>query len=492
MNKHFNVPSLFVLLLIAPFCRANNINVANVTLTGQNTTEDYALVQFDLSWDNSWRDVINWDAAWVFVKYQVAGSGVWNHASLNTTMGTHTIPGGFTGSVGLTGSAGVGLFIFRDTYGSGNNTLNNVQIRWEYGANSLPDFSVVAVQVFAVEMVYVPQGAFYVGDADNDQVNCFREGGTTHEFHITSEDAISVSEMPGNLYYDKDNDYGGDQSGPIPANFPKGYNAFYCMKYEISQGQWIDLFNTLTDEQKLNRDITSSLYSGKNTDNVLNRNTVSWTAGEAAVTRPDRACNYLCWADGLAYADWAGLRPMSELEFEKACRGDQPVVDDEFSWGTAVIIAATTISGTEDGMETITNSGANCTFNNNTYMGGDGGTGPLRCGVFAFLGATREQAGASYLGIMELSGNLDERMVSVGISSGRSFVGNHGDGMLSTDGNPNVGNWPSYLNARGSTRRGGTWWHVDSYCRVSYRYDPARDYTSRNSDFGFRCVRTSP
>ena len=30
----------------------------------------------------------------------------------------------------------------------------------------------------------------------------------------------------------------GDRTGPIPANFPKGYNAFFAMKYEITQEQF--------------------------------------------------------------------------------------------------------------------------------------------------------------------------------------------------------------------------------------------------------------
>jgi hypothetical protein len=34
---------------------ANNIQVSNVTVTGKNTTSDFVLVQFDLTWENSWR-----------------------------------------------------------------------------------------------------------------------------------------------------------------------------------------------------------------------------------------------------------------------------------------------------------------------------------------------------------------------------------------------------------------------------------------------------
>ncbi|MEI6436470.1 MAG: hypothetical protein WCP32_16710, partial [Bacteroidota bacterium] len=66
--------TLFLALILATMLSANNINVSNVKLTGQNTTDDFAMVQFDISWDNSWRAAsapYNWDAAWVFVKYRI-------------------------------------------------------------------------------------------------------------------------------------------------------------------------------------------------------------------------------------------------------------------------------------------------------------------------------------------------------------------------------------------------------------------------------------
>jgi len=75
--------TLLFALILATLLTANNINVTNVKVTGQNTTagvnhtSNYSLVQFDLTWENSWRTSSapnNWDAAWVFVKYRV-GSG---------------------------------------------------------------------------------------------------------------------------------------------------------------------------------------------------------------------------------------------------------------------------------------------------------------------------------------------------------------------------------------------------------------------------------
>jgi hypothetical protein len=91
------------------------------------------------------------------------------------------------------------------------------------------------------------------------------------------------------------------------------------MKYEITEGLWIAFFNTLTGTQKSTRDITAA--SGKNSDAVTNRNTIAWSSGDATTTNEDRACSYLSWMDGAAFADWAALRPFTELEFEKIQRG---------------------------------------------------------------------------------------------------------------------------------------------------------------------------
>ena len=47
---------------------ANNVVVSNSTVTGQDALNHVAFVQFDITWENSFRDVINHDASWVFVE----------------------------------------------------------------------------------------------------------------------------------------------------------------------------------------------------------------------------------------------------------------------------------------------------------------------------------------------------------------------------------------------------------------------------------------
>ncbi len=70
---------------------AHNITVSDVTLTGRGAAAGTTVIQFDLSWENSWRTDVgpsNWDAAWVFAKYSANG-GPWQHAHLS---GTGTVP----------------------------------------------------------------------------------------------------------------------------------------------------------------------------------------------------------------------------------------------------------------------------------------------------------------------------------------------------------------------------------------------------------------
>ena len=73
------------------------------------------------------------------------------------------------------------------------------------------------------------------------------------------------------------------------------------------------------------------------------------------------ACNWLSWADVAAYLDWSGLRPMTELEFEKACRGPNAPVAGEYAWGSnAGLVQATSIVNGGLSNEVPGNTDANC------------------------------------------------------------------------------------------------------------------------------------
>jgi formylglycine-generating enzyme required for sulfatase activity len=476
---------------------ANNISVSNFSITGQNAQSHYAMLKFDISWENSWRTSSapnNWDAAWIFIKYRVNGTGEWQHTWLNNT--GHLNPAGSSIETGLlkpdsafnqTTNPGLGVFIYRDADGTGTFSKNGVQLRWNYEANGVPDAANIDIRVFAIEQVYVPQGSFYVGTGEPEYGTFYKYPTTTNAYYITSENQITVGTSANNLHYN--NNYGGsgDQQGPIPAGFPKGYNAFYCMKYEISQQEYVDFLNSLTQSQANSRKYTANDYRYTITGN---------TVGSYATSNPYVACNYLNWADLSAYLDWCGLRPMTELEFGKSCRGTLPSVPDEYVWGTTSI-ASSPYTLSDSGM-----MNENIATNYSTTLGNAayGSTiplsgsinGPVRVGIFAAnsLNTGRVSSGATYYGIMEMSGNLMERPVSVGNTAGRQFTGLHGNGLLTAAGNADVFNWPDN-NGLGACFRGGDRYFASVNLRVSYRLYGATVNYYRDL-LGGRGIRTAP
>src|SRR5687768_2062595 len=445
----------------------NNIQVSNVSLTGQNTSEDFTMVEFDISWENSWRVIggpNNWDAAWVFIKYKI-GSGPWLHAWLNDS--GHTFCGGASVSAGLKDpntafdpltNAAMGVFIYRSEIGSGTFSCNNIQLRWNYGANNVPDDAQINIKVFAIEHVYIPEGAFKVGQGTIAGNGFFKYDAAIMDpvepYLINSEAAITVEPTFGNLYYTNIAE-GGDQSGPIPAPFPKGYRAFYTMKYEISQQGYVDFLNTLNKTQQARR-VRSALntvnltttYVMSNSSTPLNRNSI-WTYTALPMNGPvlfscnlnanelggeindgqNIACNYMFCADVFAYLDWAGLRPITELEYEKAGRGPVEPLLFEYAWGDTYIRRAINLFNAGTANET-TDSLSNCATST--------ATGPFRNGCFAKPGTDRTFSGATYYGAMEFTGNLWEQVVSVGVEVVRLYEGHHGDGILDSDGYSNT------------------------------------------------------
>jgi len=494
---------------------ANNLRVTNVVMSAGDV--GYTYVQFNVSWDNSWKaswmetgvtpniTLTNWDAAWIFVKYRFQG-GDWQHASLSTTNNEHLAPIGSVINVGISTNSGgtnfgCGAYLYRSAEGSGSWTNLGVKLRWNYSQDGVATTARVDVSVHAIEMVYVPQGSFKVGSSGAES-GSFAAGpwvsGAATPFTITNEAALIITNDVAGLWGTSasgNNSIG--STGVLAAAYPKGYNAFYCMKYEISQGQWVSFFNMLTTSQNqrksndlnVGRDITGGTYNnqGKGTQLETNRNTVAWAGGvaDATCTSPDRACNFLSWADGAAYADWAGLRPMSELEFEKACRGPLTPVANEYAWGSTVVNAVTGFAGGADGSgtETALPANANCCFNNiGTVLG------PVRCGIFATPVSARADAGATYWGIMEMSGNVWERPVTVA-DAGRAFTGTVGDGKLdATTGNANADFWPG-TSASGAGFRGGIWNASADYLRASDRHYAANVIGNRDYTAGFRAVR---
>lgn len=196
--------------------------------------------------------------------------------------------------------------------------------------------------------------------------------------------------------------------------------------------------------------------------------------------------NYLTWADLTAYLDWAGLRPISELEFERACRGPYRAVSGEYPWGSTSITQATSISNAGTATESA-QSAANAVYGNHAAV-----QGPLRVGAMAYNKTTRITAGAGYYGNLNFADNVTERCVSVANSTGRAFEGkNHGNGSLDSSGNPNVSTWPG-TSGVGAGVRGSSWNGSNSISRTSDRTNVTLAPTTRSAIGGGRAARSAP
>jgi formylglycine-generating enzyme required for sulfatase activity len=308
------------------------------------------------------------------------------------------------------------------------------------------------------------------------------------------------------------------------------------MKYEITQGQYVDFLNHLDRDSQ---DFLTRTNLASGVTSVTNNYVMVVSGGASSPTYRNGiycpssisatdpitfscnlnqsnaenqnddghniACNYLEWNDIAAYLDWAALRPMTELEYEKACRGPQSAVPGEYAWGSTSSIRPSGINNggtpgeTVNGYPTGQHANVSCKQSGSIPMPVYGGN-PLRVGAFATSSTTRSQSGATYWGIMEMSGNVQEWIVTAGDSNGRTFTGLHGDGYLKTSSYPgesNVSNWPGRYGT-GAGVRGGNWYDTQSSSNltISSRYNAgnhnAPQSTTTIQVTGGRGMRTAP
>ena len=298
---------------------AHAVQIKNVMVVPRDAAT--ATVRFDISWADSWRHEGNHDAAWVFFKVRADGGTDWQPIRLAADRVLN--PTGYGQEKGGTpldfivpaGKDGfTGMFVRRAEYSiPGKLVARNVTAVWDFTANKgITKDTKVSMGAFGIEMVYVAEGPFYLGSGGTERNHFYTyTDGTQHTlpYRVTGPGAIPTGRQDGRLWARKGAQP--EDGGEIPAAFPNGYAAFYCMKYHIAQGQYAGFLNTLTAEQAQAR------YAEKS---GITR------AGEApnyahSAEYPNRNCLSLSWADAAAFGAWAGLRPMTELEHEKISRG---------------------------------------------------------------------------------------------------------------------------------------------------------------------------
>ncbi len=473
---------LFILLFITSQSFANNLVIGStVYASGTNT------ITFTIKWDNSWRvngaqGPNNWDAVWIFVKRQpCAANGIWSHALLSTTAADHTITAPNSNNLIIDPvTDGMGVFIHRDA--SANNQIGNLTTATTVNIKLSGTYNPALVgsstnadnfKVIGIEMVYVPTGSFYIGDGRPTNTSNFSAGNAVSAKLINS--AIQTAGLGSYINYTSNPTYG--CVIPLPSTYPLGYNGFYCMKYEINQQQILDYLNCLTYDQQAGRlaawgarypNAVSTYwnYAGNYHRQSIRVGTAGTNNSTPAVFVLDNTWNaylpsgYMNWQDLTSYLDWSGLRPMTEFEYEKACRGTLNPVTYEYPWGNNSTLNLVNGTGTNGNTAT--------EFYNGILDGmvhGNWDAGPARAGFAATASTNRVQSGATFYGIMDMAGNVWEQCVGGGTGYNYStFTTANGDGALAKNGLANVTGWPSDGGtASGTILKGGGYYNMYYY-----------------------------
>lgn len=492
--------ALFLLFLALPVF-ANNLKIDNIKQTGANT------LSFDIYWENAWNDTIGHDAVWVFAKSRLSGEHSYSHTAWekfsfeNEQIYAQQSPDS------------KGFFIIS----KGNFDIVKATV-FVQTKDNLPE-NLISLMIFGTEMVYVKKGSFWVGDGISSQ-NAFRSGifaaDTTvcKPFLIQNEDEIRLGNLSVELFSDKSGLF--FPKNNIPAAYPKGFQEFYVMKYEISQEQYCAFLNTLSFSEQENR-IGVSLFSTVGTF-VLPFSTPSRARNGIVLSQQpaadfpaifaldgnengifnekddgkSRACNFLSAADLLAFLDWAALSPMTEFEFEKICRGEFFSLKGDFAWATNEAKDAQNVLfdgfENESAAEKADEKNGIASFNSGVEVRQT--EGGMRCGFAAEDKANRLQAGAAYCGAKEMSGNLWEQCVGIS-DSALQFEGKNGDGVLDSKGFSDDfaflltelrlrgGGWNSFVYPVGGFRD----------ISVSARYYADKYFSERMNTVGGRGVR---
>lgn len=438
--------------------------------------DDQTYAVFNLSWDNAWKNDRNHDAVWLFFKTTSVGESRHIRVAAEGHEVVEVFAPAESGEFTINTPADqAGLFIHPEDPIRGNVSMT---IKIALLGRDLDGLNAHASHLTAhgVEMVYIPEGSFYVGDTSKaamDHGGLYApntKDGEPGLFHITSERELTVG-PDGDLHYQNPRGYSGDQAGPIPAAYPKGFAGFYMMKYELRAGQYVEFLNFLTEEQRASRIVhEQSVYQESG-------GSIELVDGQFSTAYPSKPAYFVGWADAMAFADWTGLRPMTELEFAKAARGAATPVSEDFPWSTSSKLT----------MQRLPNAAGELEMQNGWTEA-------------ELSDDTRHYFGASPYWVMDLAGSLWERAITIGHPRGRAFTGQHGDGQLSAEGMADVAEWPSGAEDEGGFGfRGGGFY---GYNRMYHTYNPFspvayRPYGGwaggdRTKAYGTRLVRSAP
>lgn len=246
--------------------------------------------------------------------------------------------------------------------------------------------------------------------------------------------------------------FGGRDNQPIKSNFGKvdtlsisgldkiaikwpSERSFFLMKYELSQRQFIWCFNQFPKELQLTLipelqgkaagDMAFPAFT--NNRNGLFVESVSAETGITLETQfPFVSMSGLTPRLLSACLAWLGLRPMTELEYEWACRGPLKPIAKEAAWGTNRVMDGNDLTDSLLDAEKFVERPSDSLVGLANFAKPAGEAylqGPSRSGACQSIKNERVANGMGYYGHADLSGNLWELCLKA--SSKSAFEGSY-------------------------------------------------------------------
>jgi formylglycine-generating enzyme required for sulfatase activity len=432
----------------------NNLAISNVSLASSGSGSTYS-VSFTISENNLLNTTTPGGAAyntadWIFVKYSTnsGAAGSWNHMMLASG---GSVASGATLSLG---SDAMGAWL--DHSATSAYWTTSVTLNLAAAASGVVTPAQLMVKVYAVSMVHIPTGAFVynaggVGQAGSNSTSNFN-GNTQITVNTPTQSLSGVS------------------------GWPNGYNSFYIMRYPVSQGQYADFLNSVPVSTSNARSDTTFLNNGY----VMYNNSGVYSPGDR-----NAAMNRMSLYDLWAFLSWAALRPMTEMEFERAGRDVAPDAR-AYPWGAT--IPSTT---TPNSMYWALNESTGPVPQNYADWGQVPAATILDVGRYMSSDVYRStvQAGASPYGIPDLIGNVTHQLINCAFTT----IPGNGNGTANWP-----GTWPvgatsdTTIGAGGSGEgnRGGGWSQANTtVLQLSNRIAIAVGGITRTNAYGGRGAR---
>lgn len=204
-------PTLAIFLALWLPLSATNLSISD-PIYYLEKEEVYAV--FNVSWENAWHNERNNDAVWLFMK-GLSASGEFHH--INVAKAGHEVVESFSSTKPRLKFEvpfdQVGVFVFPAVSFRGN-IESTIKLRLDPKSFENLNTRELKLVAHGIEMVGIPEGRFFLGDADTTALNygsIYAPGEPNVSVELHSENQVLQVSSVGDLYYRAPEGYEGDQ-----------------------------------------------------------------------------------------------------------------------------------------------------------------------------------------------------------------------------------------------------------------------------------------